>query len=550
MTDSDGTAAPTTQGVSMSQEKVPVLIVGGGLTGLSAAVFLAHHGVRATLVERHPSTSVHPKARAINPRTMELYRAVGMEERVRAGRSPISGNTDLVHVETLAGNERVRMPNASIEDISRISPTQWTLIDQNQLEPILRKRAEEAGVDLRFHTRLDAVAEDSDGVTATLTDVGTGDTSQLRAEYVVAADGSRSPLRELLGIGAHGRGTLTNLVSFFFDADLTEALRGRKIIAAYVNNPAVRGTIIPLDNDRKWVINVSFFPEKGQSAEDFTEERCVELVRAAVGVPDLPLTIESVDMPAWDISARVADTFTAGRFLVAGDAAHVMPPTGAFGASTGIQDAYNLAWKLALVLEGKAGQNLPATYDSERRPVAEETVRQAMLRFAVREGKQFQDVAEDLVDETTMTFGYAYPAGAFVGEDPQLWTVTENPDKPSGRPGTRAPHVTVEGAHGPFSTVDLFPVGFTLLTAGASGPWADAARAGRDLGLVMTVRGIGEGGDYADVEGTFTERYGIAPGGAVLVRPDGFVAWRSSGSPEGDVAPTLTTVLRSILCLD
>lgn len=227
----------------------------------------------------------------------------------------------------------------------------------------------------------------------------------------------------------------------------------------------MRGTIIPIDNDRKWVINVSFFPDKGQSADDFTPERCVELVRAAVGVPDLELTIESVNMPAWDISARVADTFTAGRFLIAGDAAHVMPPTGAFGASTGIQDAYNLAWKLALVLAGKAGQGLLASYDSERRAVAEETVRQAMLRFAVREGKQFQDVAKDLVDETTMTFGYAYPAGAFAGEDPDLWTVTEDPDKPSGRPGSRAPHVLVTGEHGPFSTVDLFPVGFTLLTA-------------------------------------------------------------------------------------
>ncbi|TJZ52130.1 FAD-dependent oxidoreductase [Streptomyces piniterrae] len=534
----------------MSQEKVPVLIVGGGLAGLSAAVFLAHHGVRATLVERHPGTSTHPKARAINPRTMELYRAVGMAERVTAGRSPISGNTDLVHVETLAGNERVRMPNASIEDISRISPAQWTLIDQNQLEPILRKRAEEVGVDLRFHTRLDAAAQDPDGVTATLTHLGSGETSELRAEYVVAADGSRSPVRELLGIGAHGRGTLTNLVSFFFDADLTGPLRGRKIIAAYVNNPEVRGTIIPLDNDRKWVINVSFFPDKGQRAEDFTQERCVELVRAAVGVPDLPLTIESVNMPAWDISARVADTFTAGRFLIAGDAAHVMPPTGAFGASTGIQDAYNLAWKLALVLGGKAGPGLLASYDAERRPVAEETVRQAMLRFAVREGKQFQDVAEDLVDETTMTFGYAYPAGAFVGEDPELWTVTEDPDKPSGRPGSRAPHVVVEGEHGPYSTVDLFPVGFTLLTAGPTAPWAAAAAAGRDLGLVLTVRGIGRGGDYADTEDAFKQRYGIADGGAVLVRPDGFVAWRSHGRPAGDVAQTLTGVLRQILSLD
>ncbi|WP_170994605.1 FAD-dependent oxidoreductase [Streptomyces sp. BPSDS2] len=533
----------------MSQESVPVLIVGGGLTGLSAAVFLAHHGVKSTLVERHPGTSTHPKARAINPRTMELYRAVGMEERVKAGRSPISGNTDLVHVETLAGNERVRMPNASIEDISRISPAQWTLIDQNQLEPILRKRAEEVGVDLRFHTRLDAVTETADGVTAALTDLGTGERTELRAEYVIAADGSRSPVRELLGIGSHGRGTLTNLVSFFFDADLEEPLRGRKIIAAYVNNPEVRGTIIPIDNDRKWVINVSFFPDKGQSAADFTQEHCVELVRAAVGVPDLPLTIESVDMPAWDISARVADTFARGRYLIAGDAAHVMPPTGAFGASTGIQDAYNLSWKLALVLAGKAGPGLLASYDSERRPVAQETVRQAMLRFAVREGKQFQDVAKDLVDETTMTFGYVYPAGAFADDGTEGRSITEDPDKPSGRPGARAPHVVIEGDHGPFSTVDLFPAGFTLLTAGPATPWAAAAAAGRELGLALTVRGIGVNGDYSDTEGTFKERYGLADGGAVLVRPDGMVAWRAESHPRGDVSRTLTGLLRQILAL-
>jgi len=371
----------------MKQEQTSVLIVGGGLTGLSAAVFLAHHGVQALLVERHADTSTHPKARAINPRTMELYRSVGMEERVRAGRSPISGNTDLVHVETLAGKERVRMPNASPDDIGRISPTLWTLIDQNQLEPILRARAVEAGADVRFHTRVEALQEDADGVLARVKNLATGTESEIRAQYVIAADGSRSPLREMLGIGAHGRGTITNLVSFFFEADLDEALRGRRIIAAYVNNPEVRGTIIPLDNDRRWVINVSFFPDQGQRAEDFTEERCIALVRAAVGVPDLPLKIESVDMPAWDISARVADSFATRRVFLAGDAAHVMPPTGAFGASTGIQDVYNLAWKLALVLAGTAGPALLESYDAERRPVAEETVRQAMLRFAVRDGK-------------------------------------------------------------------------------------------------------------------------------------------------------------------
>ncbi|MFC5634140.1 FAD-dependent oxidoreductase [Streptomyces bullii] len=539
------------QGGSMKPHRTPVLIVGGGLTGLSAAVFLAHHGVSATLVERHPDTSTHPKARAINPRTMELYRAVGMEERVRAGRSPISGNTDLVHVESLAGAERVRMPNASPEDIGRISPTQWTLIDQNQLEPILRERAVEAGADVRFSTRVDAIEEydeDGAGVLVRTTDLATGASSEIHAQYVIAADGSRSPLREMLGIGAHGRGTLTNLVSFFFEADLTEALRGRRIIAAYVNNPEVRGTIIPIDNDRRWVINVSFFPEQGQRAEDFTEERCTALVRAAVGVPDLPLKIESVDMPAWDISARVADTFATRRVFVAGDAAHVMPPTGAFGASTGIQDAYNLAWKLALVLSGTAGPKLLESYDAERRPVAEETVRQAMLRFAVREGRQYQEVAAELLDETTMTFGYCYRSGAFDAEEGAPDAIVEDPAHPSARPGARAPHLQLDGPDGAVSVIDLYGDGFTLLVDEMAGRWTEAVEGeAARLGVGLKVVRIGRGTRLWDQDGSFRRRYGLLAGGAVLVRPDGFVGWRTTAGRSGPVDQAAIAALRGIL---
>ncbi|MFE9113980.1 FAD-dependent monooxygenase [Streptomyces collinus] len=536
------------QGGSMKQHRTPVLIVGGGLTGLSAAVFLAHHGIAATLVERHPDTSIHPKARAINPRTMELYRAVGMEERVRAGRSPISGNTDLVHVESLAGKERVRMPSASPEDIGRISPTQWTLIDQNQLEPILRERAVEAGADVRFSTRVDGLQEDAEGVLAHTTDLSTGESSQIHARYVIAADGSRSPLREMLGIGAHGRGTITNLVSFFFEADLTQALRGRRIIAAYVNNPEVRGTVIPIDNDRRWVINVSFFPEQGQRAEDFTDERCTALVRAAVGVPDLPLKIESADMPAWDISARVADTFATRRVFVAGDAAHVMPPTGAFGASTGIQDAYNLAWKLALVLSGTAGPGLLESYDAERRPVAEETVRQAMLRFAVREGKQYQDVAAELLDETTMTFGYCYRSGAFAAEEGAPDAIVEDPAHPSARPGARAPHLQLDGPEGPVSVIDLYGDGFTLLVDEAAGRWTGAVeREAERLGVALKVVRIGRGTRLWDQDGSFRRRYGLLAGGAVLVRPDGFVGWRTTAGRSGPVDQAAIDALRGVL---
>jgi putative polyketide hydroxylase len=527
------------------QSQLPVIIVGGGPTGLSAALFLASHGVKATLLERHADTSAHPKARALNPRTMELYHAVGIADRVQAGRSPISGNTDLVHVETLAGNERVRMPVASPEDLRRISSATWTFIDQNQLEPILRQRAVEVGADVRFHTRVDDVVPDADGMTVHATDLTTGTAQEFRCSYVIAADGGKSPLRDKLNVSAHGPGTITNLVSFFFEADLDDALRGRKIVAAYVNNPDVRGTIIPIDNDRRWVINVSFQPEAGQSADGFTEDRCVELVRAAVGQPELPLKIMSVDMPSWDISALVADAFSAGRVFFAGDAAHVMPPTGAFGASTGIQDSYNLAWKLALVLTGAAGSRLLDSYDAERRPVAEETVRQAMLRFAVREGRGLHDVAPDLRSEAAMTFGYCYPAGAFDAGHASA-TLVEDPDHPGGHPGARAPHVLLTGPDGPVSILDLFGDGFVLITdqPDDSGFWL-APRVAQRYGITLAAHAIGPGRQYTDHDGEFRRRYGLPEGGSVLVRPDGFVCWRSAGSTT--VGADAVACLRQVL---
>ncbi|SDL65340.1 putative polyketide hydroxylase [Lentzea albidocapillata subsp. violacea] len=522
-------------------DDVEVLVIGGGPTGLAAAMFLAWYDVPVLLVERHQDTSAHPKARAINPRTMELFRAAGIEDRVRAARSPISGNTDLVHVHTLAGEERVRMPSASPEDIRKISPTQWTLIDQNQLEPVLRRRAVEAGADVRFHHRVDAVEEAGDGVVATVTDLATGAVRRVRARYVIAADGSRSPVRGMLGIPHHGTGTMTSLVSVFFTADLRDALRGRKVIAAYVNNERMRGTLIPIDNEKRWVLNISFFPERGQSAEDFDEQRCTELVRAAVGDEDLQVEIESNDLAPWDIAARVADRFSLGRVFVAGDAAHVMPPTGAFGASTGIQDAFNLAWKLAHVLSGAAGPDLLRSYHDERAPVAEETVRQAMLRFAVREGKELADVEGALVSEAVMTYGYRYPAGAFVPGDGFDAAVLEDPLRPSAQPGARAPHAVVRSAAGETSTVDLFGRRFVLFgyETDVAGARDEAARVGVELDALRV------GADLEDPHGEFAGKYQVRAGDAVLVRPDGFVAWRGVFS-----AAAVGSALRQVLARD
>jgi putative polyketide hydroxylase len=525
-------------------EEIPVLIVGGGLTGLSAAVFLAWQGVPSLLIERHAATSLHPKARAINPRSTELLRSVGMEEEVLKNRSAIADNTDLVHVETLAGQERARMPRSTQEDISSLSPCGWSLIDQNRLEPLLRDRAERSGCMVRFDNELISLSQDENGVTAQIREGESGQRRSVRAQYMIAADGSRSQVRELLGVTRQGPGTLSHLVSFFFKADLRPALRGRKMIACYVNNPNVVGTFMSLDGDMRWVFNVSYHPEKGEKAEEFTPERCARLVRLGVGVEELPVEIESTRLLPWEIAAWCVDKLRVGRVFLAGDAAHVMPPTGAFGASTGIQDAHNLAWKLALALRG-ADPSILDSYEAERGPVASLMVEQSMLRFDVREGRALADVTAKMLDELTMAFGYRYQDGSLVlsGESGPV----EDPRSPSALPGSRAPHLPLQMNGQAISTLDLFSRSFVLLAGPHGQSWADAARAvAAETGLALDAYRVGPGGDLADPENRWCDRYGVTESGAVLVRPDGFIAWRAE---EGAQAPrgVLDQVMRQLL---
>ncbi len=519
----------------MTDTTTPVLVVGGGLCGLSAAVFLAWRGVRATVVERHAGTSTDPKARVISPRTMELYRIVGLESAIRATRSPIEGHTVVAHAPSLVAPERLRLPTALNEDIGGLSPCDWAAIDQDQLEPLLRDRAADMGADLRFGTEVRALRETGDGVVAVLRDRVGGREHEMSARHVIAADGAHSPVRAMLGIPHDGPGALTRLLSVWFHADLTGPMAGRRIIAMVLRNSTVRGTLTPLRRGGYWRFSISIGPDEDPSS--YTERRCLELLRSALGV-DLPVEVERVSDSPWEVSAQVARTVRVGRVFVAGDAAHVMPPIGAFGASTGVQDAFNLAWKLDLVHRGLAGEALLDTYESERLPVARRTVREAVRRYELGQGLRRAGVGEAPAAQRNTIFGYTYRAGAFVAEpwadDPVGGEcVVEDPDRPSGRPGSRAPHVVLHRDDEVLSTVDLFGRGLVLLTGPTAVGWEEAARAVADrTGLDLTGHRVGD--RLRDVDGAFPLRYGIGPDGAVLVRPDGFVAWRS---PHGVPAP-------------
>jgi len=268
--------------------------------------------------------------------------------------------------------------------------------------------------------------------------------------------------------------------------------------------------------------------------KDLNEERSRELVHAALGTKDVTVTIEDV-MP-WQSTADVAERFQDGRVFLAGDAAHVMPPYGGFGGNTGIADAHNLAWKLALVVQGKAGPELLSTYEPERRPAAAFTVEQAYTRYVTRSAQYLgtggmQKAENDL----NIELGYCYHSSAVISEGDDDGRGHENPRESKGRPGRRAPHIFLDHEGKRISTLDLFGGNFVLLTGPQGDAWREQAK---EMKIDLDVHTI--------QQPEFTDAYGITPSGAVLVRPDGFVAWRAK-SAEGASSSSLLGQLRAIL---
>ena len=539
----------------MNSPNPPVLVVGGSMVGLSTALFLSSFGVRPLVVERHDAPGSHPRARGINPRAVELLRAVGVEERIRAEATPVLGDELILQVESLAGRELRRMEQSTFEGMERISPVNWLGIGQDRLEPILREAAEERGAHVRYGTEMVSFSQDADGVTAVLRDRASGAEETVRTGYLVAADGYRSPVREHLGIRVEQLGPTGYAVSALFRADLGRVLDGRHVVMAIATAPAARHAVLTDVEGDQWMAGVRYDPEKGESPEDFTESRWTEIVRALAGQDDLTVKVESV--ADWEVAARIAERYREGRVLLAGDAAHIMPPAGGFGGSTGIQDAHNLAWKLALVTTGRAGDRLLDSYAQERHPAGELTVRQSALRSAERGGPS---TSEDRLDEATVMFGYTYRSSAVVAEPGRL-PQAEEPSEPSGRPGTRAAHFPVVRDGRRQSSIDLYGRDFVLLCGAEADEWASAARgvaeesdvplrayriAPEPGGDGRPAAGTPEDAELTDVDGRFVDLHGVTPRGAVLVRPDGFVAWRSrEGVPDpgGVLRSVLTTTL-------
>jgi 2-polyprenyl-6-methoxyphenol hydroxylase-like FAD-dependent oxidoreductase len=529
-----------------------VLIVGGSLVGLSAATFLAWHGVSTLSVERHHGTAIHPRAGHFHLRTLEVLRSVGLEDRVKAeSEKQFDPDGAINAVESLAGKEIATYIANLNAGVAEISPSTRLFMTQQSLEPLIRDRAQELGAAMRYATELVSFEQDKDGVTGLIRNVVTGETETVRAKYMIAADGNRSPLRELLGIRTRGHGLLAECVTIYFHADCGAAVRGRNLGVIYVFNPELRGFFRLVRTGDSGFLAVMTRgdmsrPDALNVADGIDEERSIAFVRSATGMPDSHVAIE--DIAAWRAVAEVAERFTEGRVFLVGDAAHVMPPMGGFGGNTGVQDTHNLAWKLALVLKGVAGRELLATYNIERQPIGELAMQQAYTRYVLRVvPERGKEGMQPLVDDLSLEIGYRYRSAAIVAESDSATSLFEDPRKSKALPGTRAPHVVLQRAGKPISMLDLFTRNFCVLAAADGGAWCDAGRAAAgDLGLALDAHGVGHG-DVSDPDGRFADAYGLSPSGAVIVRPDGFVAWRAVDAAGASKA-AMTALLSSLLC--
>jgi 2-polyprenyl-6-methoxyphenol hydroxylase-like FAD-dependent oxidoreductase len=527
-------------------EDIPVLIVGGSLVGLSAACFLGERGVRSLVVERHVGTAIHPRAALVNQRTMENYRSVGLDDEIaEEAAKEFVQNGALVSVESLSGQELEYYFQNINEGVEEISPCPRLFITQIGLEPVLLRKAEEVGAEVQYSSEVVALEQDGDGVTATIRSRDGGSERTVRAGYVLAADGAHSPVRQRLGIASLGHGSFSDSITIYFRADVRPLLGDRNLSVVYVFNPRLVGFFrFSIDGDAGFlVVNATFDDDGNRSVaigEDMSEETCIRYVREALGAPGLPVQIENVQR--WSATADWAERFSDGRIHLAGDAVHVMPPTGGFGGNCGVQDAFDLAWKLGYVIAGKAPAALLDTYDTERRPVGSFTTEQAYTRYVLRLDPGLgKENLMPIVHEATVELGYRHVSEAIALESDDDGALWEDPHEPSGRPGMRAPHVWIDRNGGKVSTLDLFSRGFTLLAAPDASAWCDAAKAAAArLGIPLDA--YRAGADFGDDAGAVAAAYGIGAEGASLVRPDGFVAWRTR-TADGDVDAALAQAL-------
>lgn len=583
-------------------DEYPVAIVGGGPVGLTMSLLLSQHGVRNVVLERHPNTSIHPKAIGLNQRTVEVFRSLGLEEEIYLAAAPpqtcsrtgwytsFGGPTELhgrrIAVRDAWGGGSYR------EEYAKASPSRYSMLPQIRLEPILKKAAESKTMTtMLWDAPVIDLTQESEWASLT---VGTPEESRtVRAKYVIGADGGRF-MAESLGIPMNGPTNLVDMVTAHFSADLSPHLLDKECLIHWFVNPDFGGSIgsgylyhlgpwEENDDSREWVFASGFAAD---DPDRFEPELMKHRIHRSLGLPDLEMDIHSISH--WYIQAVVAERFRQDRFFLVGDAAHRIPPWGALGLNTGVQDAHNLAWKLAIALSNPELAQVLETYESERRPIALHVAERSLSNFQNHGG--VVDVAlglspnlpgpegweqlrtfysnsdegqrkRDTVDKA-MTFldeefhahgvenGYTYVAGAIAETVETEQAIPEDRliYHPSSAPGHRVPHSWLRHSDGRrASTLDLSTTGrFILLVDHSVADWKRAVHeAQHPLSKLIDIVPVGNQGAWRPEDSSWEEVRGVATSGAILVRPDTVVAWRSEhlpAAPTGELESALSAI--------
>ena len=577
----------------MSVFDTDVLVVGAGPAGLTATALLADYGIDAVTITKYASTANSPRAHITNQRTMEVFRDLGFEDRVREVAVPneLMGNN--VWATSFAGRELARLMTwgsgvGRKAEYEAASPSAMCNIPQHILEPVILEAAEKRGADIRFSTELIGIRQDADSVHALVRERDTGTEHEIRARYAIGADGGRSTVAEQLGFEFDGESALGCAANVWLEADLTRYTEHRPGTLYWMCQPGTdywvgSGTFICVRPWTEWVMLFMYDPSEGEP--DLSEEAVRDRARTLIGDPSVDIRIKAVS--EWQINHLVSRRYRDGRVFLAGDAAHRHPPANGLGTNTSIQDSYNLAWKLALVLRGGAGEGLLDTYHEERQPVGKQVVDRAMksvhdmrpiseaLGFSAgqssadgwrsldelfsdtRTGRTRRDELRSAVELQNYQFnahgvelGQRYSSSAVITESraPDRERDAELHYQPTTVPGAYLPHVWLQHGDQRLSTLDIVGRGrFTLLTGIGGRPWMDAAeKIAAELGIEVSARQVGLRCEYDDVLGEWTRLREIDDAGCLLVRPDRHVAWRSAGSVADPVSALRQALTRTL----